>query len=233
MNTAPVLALKGATVEKSGRLILGPLDYDLFGSGVTSVIGPNGAGKTTLLRCLFGLDPLTSGNRVAQSDTLTMSFVFQSPVLLRRSVMSNAVYPLDVAGWPSAKAERLARARLGEVGLGDVLNRPAQTLSSGEKQKLALVRAMITDPDILFLDEPTANLDGRSNKEIEAALGRAADAGTKVILASHDLGQVRRLADDVVFLAGGALVEGRKAKEFFSGPNDPKAEAFLNGDIVE
>lgn len=233
MNQTPTLSLGGATVQKSGRTILGPVDVDLFSDGATAVIGPNGAGKTTLLRCLFGLDDLASGSRLVGLPDVTMSIVFQTPVLLRRSVLANAVYPLEVRREPGVSPDALARCRLSEAGLGDLINLPAQTLSSGEKQRLALVRAMITDPHILFLDEPTANLDGRATREIETALASASKSGTKVILATHDLGQVRRLASEVVFLAGGKLVERGATPDFFANPKSAKAEAFLNGDIIE
>jgi tungstate transport system ATP-binding protein len=119
------------------------------------------------------------------------------------------------------------------IGLTDAIDAPAQRLSGGEKQKLALARALICQPKLLFLDEPSANLDGRSTREIERILIDARDAGTRIILATHDLGQARRLANDAVFLLSGQVHEAGPAETFFATPKMPETKAFFAGDIVE
>ena len=227
------LTLEGDVVQRDRRRVFGPVDFTLDGRGVTVLLGPNGAGKTTFLRLMFGLDGPDEGrvDRVTL-DPGAQSFVFQRPTLLRRSVLANAVYPLEILGRGGSTADELARERLSELGLGDKLNQTAASLSGGEAQKLALARAMITDPGLLFLDEATANLDGQATREIEAALSGAAARGTRVVLATHDLGQARRMADDVVFMARGQIVEHQTAAAFFKGPETADATAYLNGEIV-
>lgn len=226
------ILLRGVGLMRGGADPFGPVDLSLGGQGTTVVLGPNGAGKTTLLRLIYGLDHPTSG-QIALSRDLRKSYVFQSPTMLRRNVLANAAYPLVVAGTPRQRAQRKARKALEAAGLGDKLHQAARALSGGERQKLALVRAMITDPELLLLDEPTANLDGRSTKAIETTLAAALAAGTRVIMATHDLGQARRLADDIVFMAGGQICEHAPAKAFFAQPVTAMGQAFLRGDIVE
>jgi tungstate transport system ATP-binding protein len=231
------LTVRGAKVRMRGKTIVGPVDLDLSGSGVTVVMGPNGAGKTTLLRMLHGLARLSDGHidwaiPLHQAQT-RQGFVFQAPIVLRRSVRDNIAFPLILHG----TARRAARDRAdhwgSRVGLGDMLSRPARVLSGGEKQKLALARALIRDPSVLFLDEPTASLDGRSMREIEAILLTAAREGTKIVIATHNMGQAKRLAQDVIFLYRGIVHERNRAAEFFAGPATPEAAAFIKGDIVE
>lgn len=231
------LSLNAVAVRRDGRAILGPLDFVLGGTGTTVVLGPNGAGKTTFLRLMFGLDQPDTGTvdgALTGADAATRkAYVFQKPTLLRRSVLANAAYPLEIRGLAHRDADNKARTRLSTVSLGDKLHQHARALSAGEAQKLAVVRAMVTDPELLFLDEPTANLDGRSTREIEAVLTAAAEQGTRIVLATHDLAQARRLADDIVFLARGAILEHRPAGDFFAAPRSQEATAYLNGEIVE
>jgi len=231
------LIVRDAKVRMRGKTIVGPIDLDLSGTGVTVVMGPNGAGKTTLLRMLHGLARLSSGTidwaiPVQQAQT-RQGFVFQTPIVLRRSVRDNIAYPLVLHG----VARKEARARADHwgtrVGLADMLMRPARVLSGGEKQKLALARALIRDPSVLFLDEPTASLDGRSMREIETILLTAAHEGTRIVMATHNMGQAKRLAQEVIFLYRGLVHERNHAAAFFAGPAKPEAAAFIKGDIVE
>jgi len=155
--------------------------------------------------------------------------VFQTPILLRRSVAQNLAYPLKLRGI-TAK-EELLRDWAARIGLEDAMPRPAARLSGGEKQKLAMARALIADPDVLFLDEPCANLDGRSTREIETLLISAQNDGTRVIMATHDLGQARRLGTDTIFMLGGKVHE--RGAQVLSAPETTEAQAFLRGDIIE
>ncbi|SDG30159.1 ATP-binding cassette domain-containing protein [Sulfitobacter delicatus] len=231
--------MKACAIEsrRRGQQLVGPIDLTLEGQGATVVIGPNGAGKTTFLQLLHGTARLSAGRIDWACSTEEarhhQAFVFQRPVMLRRTVLENLSYPLRLRGVSKAKAEERARDWASRVGLAQLVTRAATVLSGGEQQKLALARALICDPKLLFLDEPCAALDGRAMREIETILQEAKAAGTRLILSTHDLGQARRLADDVLFLLGGRLHEAAPAEAFFNGPETPQARAFLRGDIVE
>ncbi|WMS41014.1 ATP-binding cassette domain-containing protein [Acuticoccus sp. MNP-M23] len=229
------LHIEGATVRRGGRNILGPVDLTLGGEGATALIGPNGAGKTTLLRLIHGLARPHGGTvRWAAADAeKRQALVFQAPILLRRTVCANIAYPLRLKGVAAGDAALQAASWAKRIGLGDHLARPATALSGGEAQKLALARALITAPDLLLLDEPTASLDGRAKREIEAIVGAAITEGTRVIIATHDMGQAARLANEVIFLFHGEVHETGPAEPFFRAPQTPAAAAFLRGDIVE
>ncbi|MDO6732058.1 ATP-binding cassette domain-containing protein [Marinovum sp. 2_MG-2023] len=237
MVTLFPVTLTAARAQRHGKTLVGPIDLGLDGAGVTAVIGPNGAGKTTFLRLLHGTERLCSGTIRWHCSTEEarhhQAFVFQHPVMLRRTVLQNLCYPLTLRGTPRRAAEDQARDWAARIGLGDMLDRPAPMLSGGERQKLALARAMITDPALLFLDEPCAALDGRATREIEEILHTAKSKGMRLILATHNMGQARRLADDVVFLLRGRVHETGTATDFFNQPATPQAKAFLEGDIVE
>jgi tungstate transport system ATP-binding protein len=155
--------------------------------------------------------------------------VFQRPVMLRRSALANVRYALDAAG--VADAERLAREALAEVGLRHVAQRPARVLSGGEQQRLALARAWALHPEVLFLDEPTASLDPSSTREIEAVIRAFDAAGTKLVMATHNLGQARRLGDEVIYLHQGRVVERAPVEKFFAQPATAEAAAFIKGEL--
>lgn len=231
------LTVRGAATRRRGKRLVGPVDLDWDGAGTCVVIGPNGSGKTTLLRLLHGIARLHEGQVTWACDTDTarraQAFVFQRPVMLRRTVAENLIYPLRLAGTSRTEARQAAEYWAGKVGLSDMIDRAATVLSGGEQQKLAIARALICDPELVFLDEPTASLDGRATREIEDILRDSIAAGTRVILSTHDMGQARRLADQVVFLLRGEVHETGAAAAFFDTPQTPAAQAFLNGDIVE
>ena len=231
------LKVRGATTRHRGKTLVGPIDLDLDGQGTCVVLGPNGAGKTTLLRLLHGIARLNEGAITWACDQHTaqtsQAFVFQCPVMLRRSVLENLIYPLRIRGVSRSEARDRAERWAQRAGLGSMLDRPATFLSGGEQQKLALTRALIMDPQLVFLDEPSASLDGRATREIENILADTQKTGTRLILSTHDMGQARRLADRVIFMLGGRVHETGPAAPFFEHPQTPEANAFLNGDIVE
>ena len=237
VSKAASVQLSGAVVKRRGKAILGPLDLALGQSGFTIVMGPNGAGKTTLLKVLHGVTRLSAGTvNWSQTDAQareSQAYVFQSPIMLRRSVRQNLAYPLQLVGQDKASVAGKVTDWARRIGLEDALDRPAPRLSGGERQKLALGRALIRDPQVLFLDEPCANLDGSSTREIETLLLAAQAAGTRIIMTTHDLGQARRLATDVVFLLRGLVVEQGDAAAFFATPQTAEAAGFLKGDIIE
>lgn len=231
------MRVTGACVHRRGKRLIGPVDLVLDGAGITALIGPNGAGKSTLLKALHGLERLSMGRVIwacspAQA-VRRQAFVFQTPVMLRRSALDNLAYPLRLAGTPRGKAREAAQEWCARIGLAGMEGRQAAVLSGGEKQKLALARALITQPEMLFLDEPSASLDGRATREIEALLALASEAGTRIVMATHDMGQARRLAREVIFLCGGTVHERGAASTFFDAPTTAAARAFLAGDIVD
>ena len=231
------VTLEGASLRRAGKTLVGPLDLELQAKGVTVVIGPNGAGKTSLLRMMHGIARLGSGTIRWSCPTNEarehQAFVFQHPIMMRRTVLGNLIYPLRLAGYSRAQARARAAEAAAEIGLGEMLDRPAPFLSGGARQKLALARALITQPELLFLDEPCASLDGRATREIEEILTRASARGTRLIMSTHDMGQARRLASEVLFLLNGNIHEHSSSEAFFGGAASPQAQAFLNGDIVE
>jgi tungstate transport system ATP-binding protein len=157
--------------------------------------------------------------------------VFQRPVLLRRSALANIMYALKVARVARAERARLAAEALESVGLAHLAQRPARVLSGGEQQRLALARAWALHPEVLFLDEPTASLDPSATREIERVIQAFDAAGTKIIMATHNLGQVRRLGDEVLFIHQGRLVEQAPVEQFFSQPVSPEAASFVKGEL--
>lgn len=227
------LRVEGLTLDLGGRRVLDGLDMELGPTGCTVILGPNGAGKSQLLRVLHGLIHPGAGvvdwNGVTPTQaTPRQALVFQKPVLLRRSVAANVDFVLRSRGLPRARRDDL----LDHVGLAHKARQPARLLSGGEAQRLALARAMATDPDVLFLDEPTASLDPASVNRIEHIIRRATQRGTRVILVTHDIGQARRMADDVVFLHGGRVTEHATASRFFPQPQTLAARAHVTGGLV-
>ncbi len=231
------LAIEGAKVRRRGKTLVGPVDLSLGAGGVTIVIGPNGAGKTTLLRMAHGLERLSEGtvqwSAPIEEARRKQAFVFQSPIMMRRSVRDNLAFPLTLAGTARSEARQIAEDWADRVGLSDALMRQATVLSGGERQKLALARALIREPEVLFLDEPCASLDGRATREIEEILKTAATNGTRLIMSTHDMGQARRLADEVVFMLHGKVHEVGPASVVLETPETAQAGAFIRGDIVE
>jgi tungstate transport system ATP-binding protein len=232
------LQLQDATAKFRSKTLIGPIDLTIGPDGFTIVMGPNGAGKTTLLRLMHGLQRLSSGTvKWNQTQSIVrdrQAFVFQAPIMMRRRVVDCIAYPLTLHGMKPAEAREIASQLATRLGLGHVLQSLAPVLSGGEKQKLSLARALIRKPEILFLDEPCANLDGRATREIETILMQAQAAGTRIVMSTHNMGQARRLATDVMFMYDGKVHECAEADSFFgSEQKTPEATAFVNGDIVE
>jgi tungstate transport system ATP-binding protein len=213
------------------RGIIEPLTLQLEAGPATVILGANGAGKSVLMRLMHGLLTPTEGKVCwsGENPRRHQAMVFQRPVMLRRSALANVVYALKVAG--VVDAQRVARAALEEVGLAHLAHRSARVLSGGEQQRLALARAWALHPEVLFLDEPTASLDPGATREIEALIRAFDAAGTKVVMATHNLGQARRLGDEVLFLHQGRLVERTPVDQFFAQPASPEAAAFIKGEL--
>jgi tungstate transport system ATP-binding protein len=223
------LAFENASLRAGDVEIVSDLELDIVSGAPTILLGPNGSGKSTLLRLGMGLVRPTSGRvswgRRSEPDE-HLAMVFQRPVMLRRTAAANVAYAL-----PARDDDRVAEL-LTHVGLAHLADRPARKLSGGEQQRLALARALARDPEILFLDEPTASLDPAAAKSVEDIVRAVAASGVKIVMATHDVGQARRLAGDIVFLARGRLVERAAAVAFFSVPATREAAAFLRGELV-
>ncbi len=199
------------------------------------VMGPNGAGKSVLLRLLHGLLEPTSGKILWGDIPINtdirkrQAMVFQKPVLLRRSVAANIDFVFSLAGRTDAvRRDEL----LDQIDLLDRAKQPARLLSGGEQQRLALARALATDPEVIFLDEPTASLDPASTQNIENVVSAAHYRGIKIVFVTHDIGQAKRLADEIIFIHGGRLAEHTHAKDFFQNPDSQAAQAYLDDRIL-
>jgi tungstate transport system ATP-binding protein len=226
---------RGLVFEAAGKRLIDGIDLKIPAYPLTVLMGPNGAGKSLLLRLLHGLIEPSAGQVLWGGEPLTkpvrkyQAMVFQRPVLLRRSVAANIRFVLKLRG--SARAER-CRELLRRAGLEAQADQPARLLSGGEQQRLALVRALALNPKVLFLDEPTASLDPASTAAIEGIVTAAHEGGTKVIFVTHDVAQACRLADEVVFLHRGHLLEHTPASQFFDVPTSQEARDYLEGRLI-
>ena len=234
-RTVPLLplAVRDLVLRFGEAIVLDGVSFDLSATGCTMVMGPNGAGKSLLLKLLHGLmrpgaGRIDWGGHAASDVTIRQALVFQKPVLLRRSVAANIDFVLKARGKHRGRRDAL----LDHVGLRHKADQPARLLSGGEAQRLALARALATDPEVLFLDEPTASLDPASVLAIEAIVADARNRGVKIVFVTHDIGQARRMADDVLFLQRGRIAEHTRAADFFTAPQSQAARDYLNGRIV-
>lgn len=233
MSTILPLAVRDLRFTIAGNEVIRGISLELAAGTCSVVLGPNGAGKSVLLRLLHGLLAPTRGTVQWQSGDARrhQAMVFQRPVMLRRSALANIRFALDVADGHGDTDAR-ARAALERVGLAQLANRPARVLSGGEQQRLALARAWALQPEVLFLDEPTTSLDPAATRAVEAVITAMHAAGTTIVMTTHDIGQARRLATDVVFLHQGRLLEAAPAGEFFRQPRSAEAAAFLRGELL-
>ncbi len=226
------LTVDGLAFEAGGKRLLDGVSFVLPKGGVTAVIGPNGAGKSLTLRLCHGLLEPSSGSvrwRAAGSGLKRHAMVFQRPVMLRRSALANVLHALKAVGAPDAEIR--AAAALDRFGLAALAERPARLMSGGEQQRLAIARAWALSPEVLFLDEPSSQLDPGATRQIEEiVLGLAAE-GMTILMATQDLGQARRLSGRILFFDRGRLVEDAPAQAFFAGPAAAEARAFLAGDL--
>ena len=225
-----------ATVVAGGVAVLDRVTLTLAAGTTTVLIGPNGAGKSTLLRLAMGLTRPTSGKVTwgGRDDVppTRRAIMLQRPTMLRRSAAGNVSYALAAAGFARAQGRERTTELIALLGLKDLADRPARRLSGGEQQRLALARALAKDPDVLFLDEPTASLDPAATKAIEDLIRSIAARGIKVVMATHDLAEARRLGGDVVLMHRGRIVEHAAAASFFHAPASAEAAKFLAGELL-
>ena len=230
------LTLTQVVFAVGGKRIIDGISLRLATGPRTVIIGPNGAGKSVLLRLCHGLLRPTSGaiawaSPEAAGSPRRQAMVFQRPVLLRRSAIDNVAYALALAGWPRERRAARAMQALRTVGLDRLADHPARVLSGGEQQRLALARAWSLAPEVLFLDEPTANLDPGAAHQIESVIMAMHQAGTKIVMVTHNLGQAKRLGHEILFIHQGRLAERASGDSFFRQPVSPEAAQFLEREL--
>ena len=239
------LSLQGVGLFRDGKRVIKDVDCTFEGRednapGKTFIVGPNGAGKSLLLRICHGLVRPDEGRVIwlgdAAKDANTVkkrqAMVFQRPVLLRRSAQANIDFALSLRGIPRSERSDRVQALLQQTGLGRLAKTPARALSFGEQQRLALARALAIEPELLYLDEPTASLDPASAHMVEDLVEQAVSKGTRVIMSSHDLAQTARMAYDVIFMHRGRIKERAVAADFFNAPKNDLARDFLDGKLL-
>lgn len=232
------LVADGIGFVVDGARLLDDVSLSLEDDDRTVVLGPNGAGKSLLLRLVHGLlEPSTGSIRWNGVDAAEASrrqaMVFQRPVLLRRSAAANIAHALKTHRVPRARQAELIERALDLAGLTHLGQRSARALSGGEQQRLSIARVAVLQPDVLLLDEPTSSLDPAAARAVEQMILDIDRRGTKIIMTTHDIGQARRLAEEVVFLHRGRLLEASKAEPFFEGPQDREAARFLAGKLLD
>ena len=228
------LELRDIRYAVDGKVILDGISATIEPGARTMILGPNGAGKSVLMRICHGLLTPTAGEvrwNTANGGLRRQAMVFQRPVMLRRSAVANVIYGLKLAGFSARESELRAHDVLEAVGLEGEALQPARKLSGGEQQRLALARAWALGPEVLFLDEPTANLDPRATREVESIIGAIRATGTKIVMTTHNLGQARRLGDEILFMSDGKLVERSPVEDFFRDPASAEAKAFIKSEL--
>lgn len=222
ISKAPSLTLKNILIFKDGRDILRIDDANIPTSGITALIGPNGSGKTTLLKLLHGLIHASTG--VIDTGHLRSALVLHHTPLIKGSVRLNLQIIKDAI--PNLSNQDIDQV-LDEYGLTHLAHQVATKLSAGERQRLSLARAKLQNAELIFLDEPTANLDPNATDQIEALILDMSRKGIGFIVATHDLGQAKRISDKVLLLANGSIAEQNDISNFFNHPNTEIAKSFI------
>ena len=229
----PDIKISNISYSIGGKCLLKKTSLDVSGNGITVILGANGAGKTIFLKLLSGLINPDNGEIKTRSKDFSFSnsaMVFQEPIILRRSVLSNILFVIDKV---QSQKKIMASELIDTLGLSGKDNQSAQTLSAGEKQRLSLARALITQPKILLLDEPTANIEPTSTIYIEKVLERKSSTGTKIFFVTHDINQAKRLANDIIYLENGKVMEYTKSSIFFKNPTTLSGKKYISGIISD
>jgi tungstate transport system ATP-binding protein len=229
--SGPLVDLQSASVRFGRQLALSDVNLAIARGERIAVVGANGSGKSTLLRASHGLVPLADGRRLVGAAPPRFAMVFQRPFMLRLSAQANVELGLMLQRMPRAQRRERALRALDRVGLAKESGRMARVLSAGQQQRLALARAWAVQPDVLLLDEPTASLDPSAKREVEALIAEFATQGITVLMTSHNLGQVKRLASRVIYLEHGRVLADVPVDQFFAGPLPEAAQLFLRGEL--
>ena len=229
------IKIKDLSILLNGSFVLKNINCQINDKSITAILGPNGAGKSLLLQTINGLVTVVNGEityNLKQLDNnirKQQAMVFQNPTLLRRTVLGNMEFVNSI----NKNTNMLGvKSILKKVGLEDFNNKPARLLSGGEKQRLSLARALLIQPKLLLLDEPTANLDPYSLKLIEDIILEENNNGTTIILTTHDMSQAKRLASNIIFINKGRVIEQNSSKDFFIKPKSIEAKKYINGEIL-
>jgi tungstate transport system ATP-binding protein len=227
----PLIALKGASVCFGVKRAVSHVDLMVTRGERVALVGANGSGKSTLLRAMHGLLPLSEGRRALAAPAPRLAMVFQRPFMLRLSARGNVELALMLQRMPRALRRERALHALERVGLSAEAGRNGRVLSVGQQQRVALARAWAVQPDVLLLDEPTASLDPTAKREVESLIKEFAAQGITIVISSHNLGQVKRLASRVVYLEHGRMLADVSTDHFFNGPLPAEAGLFLKGEL--
>jgi tungstate transport system ATP-binding protein len=239
-----IYQLHNLTQTYNGRTVLQLDRLEIYDGEILAIVGPSGAGKSTLLRLLNFLEKPSNGFLSFENNPLNgavpplelrrkVTTVFQQPVLLNRSVAANVAYGLTIRGQNKKIIEQAVAEALERVGLSKLVHASARTLSGGEAQRVALARALVIRPDVLLMDEPTANLDPYNVKLIEEIVAQVnREWKTTVVLVTHNIFQAKRLAHRTGLLLDGRLIEIAATPVFFDAPTDPRTAAFVRGEMV-
>lgn len=236
VNVLP-LQIKNLHITKNGNTLINDITLSIESNEATVILGPNGAGKSLFLRTAHGLETPNQGSldwnsHIPKPQHSWRAYIFQKPVLLRRSVYANLEYVLSLHNIAKSEHDTLIESALEHTGLRQLADRSARVLSGGEQQRLNIARAWVLQPKVILLDEPTAELDPNGTAAIEQLIKKIAQQGTKIIMSTHDLGQAHRLANDIVFLHQGRLVEHTPANSFFEQPQTKIAQNFIAGKLL-
>lgn len=231
MNDEVILSFNKVSYSHSKGKALNETTLDINRSETTVILGPNGAGKSILLKLCLGLIDPTTGNIKREKTASNYAMVFPKPTFLRRTVLQNMTYILNLMGIEKETQTQQALQALREFEMEKFADRPARSLSSGEKQRLSLIRALLLKPDILFLDEPTSNLDPKATRILEKMINNSHRENMTIVMATHDLMQAKRIAQRIIFIEDGSVVEISNAGKFFNKPDSIEAQKFIEGKL--
>ena len=228
MNKEIALQLEKISFNHEKGVALQETSIDFYKGENTVILGPNGAGKSILLKLCHGLLKPATGQLNYENISQNTSMVFPKPIFLKRTVLENLEYVLEIKGINKALQKEASVNALKQFSMSDFAHTPAHSLSSGEKQRLSVIRALLIEPDILFLDEPTANLDPNYTATLENMIK---DTKITIIMATHDIMQAKRIAENIIFIEKGKIIESSKASIFFDGSSTPAVQKFIQGKI--
>lgn len=231
MNNENALSFRNVNYSHEKGKALHNANFDIAYGKTTVILGPNGAGKSILLKLCHGLLAPTSGEIIQNQRDHKSAMVFPKPVFLRRSVLQNLIFILEQMKCPKEKQNDLAHTALKEFSMDGFSNQAARLLSSGEKQRLSLIRALVLNPDILYLDEPTANLDPKATAQVEGMISNNNKNNMTIVMATHDLMQAKRIAEKIIFIENGHIIETSDADDFFQSPKSESAKNFISGEL--